>query len=380
MKLTVLEKIPTYKLVSITASALTPLVNNRRLPRPFLLTLVVTRRCNSRCKMCSIWKDKTSSSLSLEQIQRIFNRNDFSFVRQLTLTGGEPTLRSDLPEIFAAVLTACPNLEHVELAVNGLNPRHTLKQIEHILEIVERAHQLINHFVVQASLDGIGEIHDETRGIPGAYQRVHETLLELKRLEANHPVLKTRLSSVVMPQNVDQVKPLLAFAQELDVQVFFSPAVISGTYYSNLESTNALTFVSGEDQNLDAAHAFEALAAHEKSSLCFYYEDVSKMLMGNKRERPCMMGYYGCTIEHDGSVYPCVNYEVNAFGNLLEQDFDDMWFGPQATVVREKLHREACPTCAASCYTSPVNTGELVRLAMRRVARTALPSQPHSEE
>lgn len=374
MKLAFLEKLPTYKLASIAASLLTPFVNTTRIPRPFLLTLVVTRQCNSRCKMCSIWKDD-SSSLSLQQIRDIFEGNDFSFVRQLTLTGGEPTLRSDLSSVLEVVRAACPSLEHVELAVNGLNTQRTLEQVRRILDLLERAPGDIRRFVVQVSVDGIGHTHDEIRGVRGAYERVCDTLGGLSDLKKDHPVLQTRLSSVVMPQNVSQVDSLIAFARAHDAQVFFSPAVISESYYCNLEGSEDLTFVLGKEDGRSAAGAFEALAERENGSISLYYKDVAGMLWGNDRGRPCMMGFYGCIIEHNGDVYPCVNYEVSPFGNLLEDDFDQIWFGPHAKSVRQNLRSEGCPTCASSCYTSPVNAGELIRLAMRRVARAVSPGK-----
>ena len=94
--------------ISAAASVLSPLIDNRFVPYPYLLTFVVTRRCNSRCQMCSIWKEKDSPLLSLEQIERIFRQNDFSFIRSVTLTGGEPTLRSDLVQICQTVLQSTP--------------------------------------------------------------------------------------------------------------------------------------------------------------------------------------------------------------------------------------------------------------------------------
>jgi radical SAM protein with 4Fe4S-binding SPASM domain len=378
MKLTFFDRLPSYKAATTVASLLTPAVNTQRLPRPFLVTFVVTHRCNARCQMCNLWREKDSSLLSLEQIQRIFGRDDFSFVRQLVLTGGEPTLRSDLPELFEIIRAACPNLEHVELATNGLTTRRTLECVERMVESIKRSPGRINRFVVQVSLDGIGDVHDGIRGISGAYRRACETLDGLGQLEKRYPILRRRLSSVIMPQNLAHVEPLQAFARERGFPIYFSPAVVSGEYYRNLNGSADLTFISGEGRNEEAVKVFEALAAQENSGMCFYYEDVSHMLQGAERSRICMMGFYGCIIEHDGAVYPCVNFEVNSFGNLLEQSFDEVWFGPRAEAVREEVRCIGCPTCVGSCYTLPINAGEMIRLVARRLTRVVEPGHPPS--
>jgi len=369
MKLEFFDRLPSYKAAQTSASLLTPYISNDRLPRPFIWTFVVTRRCNSRCKMCNIWEEKDSPLLSLDQIRHMFGKDDFSFIRQMVLTGGEPTMRSDLPELFEIVREACPGLERVELATSGLNTRRTLDHVRRMLETVERSPGRIKHFVVQVSVDGIGEMHDDIRGIAGFFGILRKTLDGLAELEEHYPILSRKLSCVLMPRNLGQVEPLRAMAREMRIPIYFSPVVMSGAYYRNLDDGGELTFVSGEGRNGEAVQVFEALARDEPSGVQFYYGDVSRMLQGARRGRTCMMGYFGCILEYDGNVYPCVNYEMNSFGNLLEKSFDEIWFGPQARSARGELRRQGCPTCVSMCYTLPVNAGEVIQLAAQRIGR-----------
>lgn len=369
MKLEFFDKLPSYKATLNTASLLTPYVNARRVPRPFLLTFVVTRRCNSRCQMCNIWQEKDSSFLSLDQIRHIFGKDDFSFVRQLTLTGGEPTLRADLPELFDIVRAACPNLERVELATSGLNTRRTLDYVERMLLSLQRDPGRVTRFVVQISLDGIDEMHDSIRGIEGFFGIVRTTIDGLAELEKRYPMLRRKISTVVMPQNLAHVEPLRTFAREYGIPIYFSPAVLSGKYYANLNDGTDLTFVSGADRNAPAVETFRSLAQADDSAMRFYYDDISHMLEGADRSRSCMMGFYGWILEHDGNVYPCVNFEITPFGNLLTQNFDEVWFGPHAEEVRRDLRQNGCPTCVSCCYTPPVNAGEMLQLTAHRISK-----------
>ena len=62
------------------------------------VAVILTYRCNSKCSMCNIWKYPThpQDEISLETLDKIPYGVDY-----LNLTGGEPTLRNDLPELIA---------------------------------------------------------------------------------------------------------------------------------------------------------------------------------------------------------------------------------------------------------------------------------------
>src|ERR1700736_597897 len=58
------------------------------------LTVIPTFRCNSRCQMCYIWKNPTEPKLEVtaQTLSKLPGGFD-----NLNLSGGEPTLRRDLP-------------------------------------------------------------------------------------------------------------------------------------------------------------------------------------------------------------------------------------------------------------------------------------------
>jgi MoaA/NifB/PqqE/SkfB family radical SAM enzyme len=349
------------------SSVLAPIVDNRFVPYPFLMTFVVTRRCNSRCQMCSIWQEKDSSFLSLEQIEYIFSQNDFSCVRILALTGGEPTLRSDLPQLLEIVLERTPNLEHVQLATSGLNTRRTVEFVTRMLGTLAAGSSRVRHFEVQISLDGIGEVHDAVRGVPGCFRHVQDTLAQLRALQDRFPRLNLRLSSVVIPDNLSHIDALHNFARQWRLPIHYSPIVLSGEYYNNLHKRSDLEFSNG--YRAAARGLFERLGEEEETSLRFYYQDMAQMIQGYPRSRRCMMGWYGFVLEHDGSVYPCINCEKAGFGNLLTDSFESVWFGKQADSARRQLRASCCPTCTSVCYPQPVNALEVIKTSWWRWQR-----------
>lgn len=83
----------------------------------------VTYRCNSKCQNCNLWQKKPENELTLSEIDEFFsvNRGIFKDVKSIQLTGGEPFLRSDLPEIAGIVSKNIPGCM-VWIPTNGLDP------------------------------------------------------------------------------------------------------------------------------------------------------------------------------------------------------------------------------------------------------------------
>lgn len=61
----------------------------------------ITHRCNLQCKMCFLWQ-KPGPEIPLEQIRVLALNLGKLGLHAISLGGGEPALREDLPEIFLA--------------------------------------------------------------------------------------------------------------------------------------------------------------------------------------------------------------------------------------------------------------------------------------
>ena len=87
------------------------------------LRISVTDRCNSRCVYCMPlagvpWKSH-DEILRYEEIAEIVRVMAAEGVRAVRLTGGEPLVRPNLPELVG-MLAAIPGIEDISLTTNGL--------------------------------------------------------------------------------------------------------------------------------------------------------------------------------------------------------------------------------------------------------------------
>jgi len=78
----------------------------------------VTSRCNLNCRFCFAQSGSQSADPSMEQLAESFKelvKKDRTFIQ---LSGGEPTLREDLPDIVAAAKSA--GCQNIQLNSNGI--------------------------------------------------------------------------------------------------------------------------------------------------------------------------------------------------------------------------------------------------------------------
>ena len=87
-----------------------------------IANFAVTYRCNSRCQNCNIWQKEPSDELTLTEIIKFFtvNRDFLRNVKSIQLTGGEPFLRDDLPQIVTTITKTIPGIM-VWVPTNGLD-------------------------------------------------------------------------------------------------------------------------------------------------------------------------------------------------------------------------------------------------------------------
>ena len=93
--------------------------------RPLLnLRISITQRCNYRCTYChregEVQRANRSAELmSVDEIVRIAKTAISLGIARIKLTGGEPLMRKDLPQIVSGI-AAVPGLRDLSLTTNGL--------------------------------------------------------------------------------------------------------------------------------------------------------------------------------------------------------------------------------------------------------------------
>jgi len=323
----------------------------KSLPGCFLrnLNIIVTSGCNLRCKFCNIGAQsargaKNDTTPKLENFERnLFGGRTYHSVTHVHFSGGEPFLRSDLAELCELFAAGCPNASF-SIATNGTL---TDRIFDFCRRVSERPYRHRIHIGI--SLDGLGDLHDEIRGVPGTYRRVLETITTVKE---RYPEFFPILGFTVIPENVHELRAVGEWAKEKKFTFYYRMAAESGVYYG--DNRGCLT-TWDEPKLLELEESIRGLWA--SGVLEFKPQEVQKVFFRDmvqsyrmqKRHYDCFAGRCFVFIDSDGNIRPC-NMLDYSFGNIARDDLLRALRSQPAKEARKYIARRKC-FCWIECET-----------------------------
>jgi MoaA/NifB/PqqE/SkfB family radical SAM enzyme len=317
---------------------------------PVNLTVSVTYRCNSRCLTCNVYNRK-AEEFSVDEFDRTFaslGRTPYWF----TMSGGEPFLRADLPEICGSAYERNrPGI--INIPTNGLlNDRIPSM----VAAICDRAPD--SQIIINLSLDDVGERHDAIRGVPGNFERAVLTYEGLRALGRSN--LAVGVHSVISVHNVDRIPEIYeTIHRELKPDSYITEIAEERV---ELETMGAGVTPSLEQYARAVDYLIERITAERHAGISRitqafrvrYYRMVKRYLAERRQIIPCYAGVASAQIAPDGEVWFCC-IEAESVGNLrdVDYDFSRLWFGERARTLRGHVRRGecACPLANAG-YTN----------------------------
>ncbi len=291
----------------------------------------VTYGCNSRCVMCDIWKKDADVARELAPDEyRWLPRS----LKSINVSGGEPFLRDDLPEIVAVMSETCASARIV-ISTNGLLPERIEAAVARMIETSSRGSDPV---AVRVSVDGIGEAHDRMRGIPGAYEKAMETVSRLQR----RLVPDLGLAATLTKDNIGEITKVKKKADELGIRFIMSAAHSSPIFFGEHEVERPYSKTS-------VAEVLELMQEHLRSwrpydwARAYYLRGVVEYIRGRPRRLPCRAGQDFFFLDPWGDVYPC-NIGGTKMGNVRESGFENMQRKTTCAV------RESVASCDVQCW------------------------------
>jgi MoaA/NifB/PqqE/SkfB family radical SAM enzyme len=266
-------------------------------------------------------------------------------MERLGLSGGEPTLREDLAELIEAILDVRPRIQQVIINTNGLDTDKVVDKITGLLVVAEQKH--LKDFTVVVSLDGYGDTHERIRRIPGAFEKVRETINKLGLLRKEKPFYLC-LVCVVQPLNLDNLVDLAKFSQQIDLPITFSPVLYSSTHIREDASRESLLFHESQLEKLRTLFEHD-LQPYLTLSNSIFWREYFSIMNGRKRKLPCVLRNYHAGVDCNGRLYMCDTDLSLFYGDLREEAPDKIWYKEKAREIREKAERHFCPECTVCC-------------------------------
>ncbi|MDR3324456.1 MAG: radical SAM protein [Spirochaetaceae bacterium] len=182
-----------------SGSSFNALHQKRTLESIFLFT---TGKCNAKCAQCFYANDmaKKEEDLGFEEIKKI--SETAGKINRLWLSGGEPTLREDLPDIIE-LFYRNNHIKDVNFPTNGIKSDRLVEWVKRLKKSCPDC-----NITLSISFDGFGETHDKQRGVESFYKAA-ECLKKIADNFKDEGKIIRNTALVITKYNVDQVEDFM---------------------------------------------------------------------------------------------------------------------------------------------------------------------------
>jgi MoaA/NifB/PqqE/SkfB family radical SAM enzyme len=295
---------------------------SQKFSAPLRVDLSVTFRCQNSCVHCYAGGSHQTDELSTGEWKRVIDRLYRVGVFILTFTGGEPTLREDLPELLSygqqrGLVTG--------LITNGRNLSD-----ENYVRVLEES----GLDFIQVTLESHKpEVHDLMTGVKGSW---NETVAGIKNLVPTKIYATT--NSTLSRYNAGDFLDTLDFLKELGVAAFGCNSLI----YSGKAKDVVDDFVFPLEDLKTVLPKVQDKAA--KLGLKFLWYTPTQYCRLNPVNlglgiKSCSAAMINMCVGPNGDVYPCQSY-FESLGNILKDDWKSIWNHPLAVRIRNREYVE----------------------------------------
>lgn len=305
------------------------------LDRSFLkiseINFAVTYKCNSRCKMCNIWKiyrnekEKINQELTLKEIKFAF-KNLNTNLRSITITGGEPFLRDDLKKILHFFHKKFPSAK-ITIITNGI-----LK--DKILDFATKLKRI--HYMI--SIDGYDrESYKKIRGID-KFDEIVDLYNRLKLMG-----IDVGISSTISSYNSKEFWHIFEFLNKMGGGVICLENY-SVIYYHNKKKQIDKELLINNFNSLSKMH----LKKGDLLNWFFYGKMIDYLENDKKMVLPCYALQKSIFIDPYGNVFPCIFIE-DVIGNLKTESLQNILLSKKRFEIIRMIQEKKCPNCWTQC-------------------------------
>ncbi len=305
--------------------------NNMKAPHRFDLMISAMTdekgawQCNQKCKFCYAAGQHKSNvkELSTTQWKEVIDKLYKAGVPMVTFTGGEPTLREDLPQL----------VEHAKCFVTRLNTNG-----------INLTGELCQN-LKKAGLDSVQVTlysHDKD---------IHNDLVGGNHFEATVEGIKNAVkagldisvNTPICQKNVDYVKTV-DFVRALGVRF----VTCSGLICTGMAEGNHESYDLSENELFEAVKSAKEYCNSNSMEIDFTSPgliDKEKLESLNMNVPMCGAALSNMAIAPDGTAIPCQSWlDGTDLGNILTTDFKDIWNHKYCVQLRSMTEE-----CALNC-------------------------------
>ncbi len=291
---------------------------------PYRMDLALTYRCNINCSHCYNQR-RESTELNTDEWKKIIKTLWDNGIPHIDFTGGEPTLRDDLPEL----ITYAEDLGLITgLLTNGVRLADAA--------FVDRLKEAGLDYVQVTVESPLAEVHNRMVE-SDSFAR---TVQGIKNASARSIHVIT--NSTITAANRASMDGLVPFLKNLGVRSFAVNSIIKAG--KSRHQDNGLS-----EKELQPILQ-DLLRQAEREEMKFIWYTPTQYCRLNPVEsdlgvKQCTAGKYNLAVEPDGTVIPCQSF-FRPLGNILHDDFNKIYNHDFLVSLRRRdWAMEKCRAC-----------------------------------
>jgi radical SAM protein with 4Fe4S-binding SPASM domain len=314
------------------------------IPKSLILQWHITERCNWRCKHC-YQENYETPEMNLGQISNVLEQY-VGLIKKwgiekmnahLSVTGGEPLIRSDFFQILARVHKFGDIFSYIILSNGSLLDEEKIKKLK-----------IMGNREYQVSLEGMEENNDIIRG-KGSFRKVVKAV----KLLLKHGIV-VRISLSLSKKNMNDVEAMADFFGSL----------VENKGHITIGARRIVPWGSGSEMKefmLEPEELKKFYEGVERINKKMIKKGLSLKVMGGCENgifndlisSPALMSVNHCAIMDgrilvllpNGDVYPCRRLPIKV-GNVLEQTLEEIYYSDMMKNLRNKNNKHAvCQKC-----------------------------------
>lgn len=322
---------------------------------PIQLILFVTNRCNLRCGHCFYLEELERGAVdepSLDTVREL--TQELGPLLWLSVGGGEPFVRKDLPELIGWVQRHCrPKV--LTIPTNAQDSERIFEAVQRMVQATTRG-----SLVVSISLDGPGPVHDALRG-KGTHARALRTIERLQPLLRSYPRLQLAVILTVSAHNaaeapdyveriVESIHPSIV-AINLDRRPPEGASRLAEPVLQAYEQANQRYLAMMRGGAVERLRVPFSGLLREKERL--QRESILRIARHGTFVAPCMAGTLGYVVYPDGALAPCevLDDTLGRLGEAGGPSFGQLALGQAAKDLRHRIRQDRCQ-CTFECAMS----------------------------
>ncbi len=304
------------------------------IPLPSFLTLFINSDCNLRCEHCFYWKNLNSKEdLTKEEIFSL--SNDLGRIENLYLSGGEPFIRKEFSEICRYFIKN----NYVEQIYVPTNAYYTKKTVQDVKEVLKEDH--LKLLVIEISLDGTEDFHNNFRGSENSFQKAIETYDVLADLQRQDSRLRIHAISTANSKNLKELHDLTTYLyKRCSAMDHHNISMIRGDRRDpELKGPDLIEYQELIDyvESLWKQREDERFGSIMEPMLQWAKIGIER---NNTQVVPCRAGILNAVVYANGDVSVCE--ERKPVGNLRQRNFREIWLSTTADSIRASIKRKEC--------------------------------------